>query len=49
MPYRPTPLTAPRLAGVALRLFAAAAETPFVGAPLRRAMLKSAGVAVSRQ
>ena len=48
MPYRPTPLNAPRLAGVALRLFAAAAETPFVGAPLRRAMLKSAGVAALR-
>jgi len=44
MSYDVKPLRAPRLAGTALRLFAAAVETPGVGAPLRRAMLKAAGI-----
>src|SRR3954454_12092684 len=44
MSYDVKPLHAPRLAGTALRLFTAAVETPGVGAPLRRAMLKAAGI-----
>jgi len=44
MSYDVRPLNAPRLAGAALRLFAAAVETPFMGAPLRRAMLKAAEI-----
>ena len=42
MSYEVTPLKAPRLAGAALRWFAAAAERPLIGAPLRRAMLGAA-------
>jgi Asp-tRNA(Asn)/Glu-tRNA(Gln) amidotransferase A subunit family amidase len=44
MSYDVRPLNAPPLAGAALRLFASAVETPGVGAPLRRAMLKAAGI-----
>jgi Asp-tRNA(Asn)/Glu-tRNA(Gln) amidotransferase A subunit family amidase len=44
MSYDLTPLKAPRLAGLALRLFTLAAEMPVVGAPLRRAMLSAAGI-----
>ena len=44
MSYRVKPLAAPRLAGAALRLFTLAVETPGVGAPLRRAMLRAAGI-----
>jgi hypothetical protein len=49
MSYDIRPLKAPRLAGTALRLFAAAVETPGVGAPLRPAMLKAAGIPEFRQ
>jgi Asp-tRNA(Asn)/Glu-tRNA(Gln) amidotransferase A subunit family amidase len=44
MGYDVKPLHAQRLAGPALRLFAATVETPGVGAPLRRAMLRAAGI-----
>lgn len=44
MSYRVKPLKAPRLAGAALRLFTLAVETPLIGAPLRRAMLKAAQI-----
>ena len=40
--YQVAPLKAPRLAGAALRWFAAAAELPVVGAPLRKGMLDAA-------
>jgi Asp-tRNA(Asn)/Glu-tRNA(Gln) amidotransferase A subunit family amidase len=48
MSYHLKPLEAPRLAGAALRLFTALAETPGAGAPLRRAMLKAAGIPAFR-
>jgi Asp-tRNA(Asn)/Glu-tRNA(Gln) amidotransferase A subunit family amidase len=44
MSYDLTPLKAPRLAGMALRLFTVAAEMPLVGVPLRRVMLNAAGI-----
>jgi Asp-tRNA(Asn)/Glu-tRNA(Gln) amidotransferase A subunit family amidase len=47
--YDVKPLKAPRLAGAALRLFTAAVETPGAGAPLRRAMLASAGIGTFRK
>jgi Asp-tRNA(Asn)/Glu-tRNA(Gln) amidotransferase A subunit family amidase len=46
--YSVKPLKAPRLAGAALRWFAAAAELPGLGAPLRRAMLNAAQVPAFR-
>ena len=49
MAYHVKPLRAPRLAGAALRMFTALAETPGVGAPLRRAMLKAAGIPAFRE
>src|SRR5688572_325451 len=39
MPYELQPLKAPRLAGLRLRAFAALAERPLIGTPLRRTML----------
>jgi Asp-tRNA(Asn)/Glu-tRNA(Gln) amidotransferase A subunit family amidase len=39
MAYELQPLKAPRLAGLRLRAFAAQAERPLIGAPLRRTML----------
>jgi Asp-tRNA(Asn)/Glu-tRNA(Gln) amidotransferase A subunit family amidase len=47
--YHLEPLKAPRLAGAALRLFTLAVETPGVGAPFRRAMLKAAGIPAFRR
>ena len=46
--YQVTPLKTPRLAGAALRWFAAAAELPVLGAPLRRGMLNAAQVPAFR-
>src|SRR5436190_11130922 len=48
MSQRIPPVTAPRLAGAALRTFTSLAERPLLGAPLRRAMLKSAGIPAFR-